>query len=66
MSKALHQHLAKSATSESVERVIRRAMDSTSGGQLRKTQAAVEAAHQARPDMTTPEILATVRLVQSQ
>ncbi len=51
---------------ESVERTIRRALDEARAkgrDHLAQTQAAVEAARQARPDMTASEILATVRLM---
>ncbi len=54
---------------EFVERIIRRALDEArekGRDHLAQTQAAIEAARQARPDMTASEILAAVRLVQHQ
>ena len=57
------------AMDESVERIIRRALDEARAkgrDYVGQTQAAVAAARKARPDMTASEILATVRLVQRQ
>ena len=54
---------------ESVERIIRRALDEARAkgrDYVGQTQAAVAAARKARPDMTASETLATVRLVQRQ
>ncbi len=54
---------------EFVERIIRRALDEArekGRDHLAQTQAAIDAARQARPDMTASEILAAVRLVQHQ
>jgi hypothetical protein len=54
---------------ESVERIIRRALDEArvkGHDHLAQIQAAVEAARPARPDMTASEILATVSLVRRQ
>jgi len=54
---------------ESVERIIRRALDDARAkgrDYVGQTQAAVAAARKARSDMTASEILATVRLVQRQ
>ena len=52
---------------ESVERIIRRALDEARANgrdYVGQTQAAVAAARKARPDMTASEILAMVRRLQ--
>jgi hypothetical protein len=54
---------------ESVERIIRRALEEArvkGRDHLTQTQLAVKAVHQARPDMTVSEILDAVHLVQRQ
>ncbi len=57
------------AVDESVERIIRRALEEArvkGRDHLTQTQLAVKAVHQARPDMEASEILAAVHLVQRQ
>jgi len=55
------------AMDESLERIIRQVLnDARAKGRdyITQTELAVRAGHQARPDLTAPEILATVRRLQ--
>jgi hypothetical protein len=52
---------------ESLERIIRRALEEARAkgrDYITQTELAVRAGHQVRPDLTTSEVLAMVRLLQ--